>query len=217
MTTRGWTNYNFIGRKTDYNTNHQGMGGYAIHDFVIPPAEMRVGFTENPFYNPNTQLLDFNYYMTNNSFTGDIDYLILEHGVNDLLTYNRTPEQIVADLKIFIDQLHINYPNCKVLLCGLVHPSPLNDFYDAYLQSERIHPINKAYDGFAADALYSGFVTYVPVCVGFDADYGYQFTTAPAYRNSTEQVKVLSDYLHPNEAGYCMEADQVKAAFLAII
>ncbi|UPO88341.1 SGNH/GDSL hydrolase family protein [Niallia sp. Man26] len=215
VTQRGWSNYKFIGRKTSFGVKHQGMGGYAIHDFVIPPEQMRTGFTENPFRNPTTLKLDFKYYMSNNGFTGDIDYMFLEHGVNDLLAYSRTPEQIVSDLKLFINQLHLDYPNCKVFLCGLVPASPINDFYNAYMHNIDVLNINKAYDDFSVETNYSSFVTYVPVAAGFNVEYGYPYEMQPAYRNATELKKVLTDYLHPNEPGYCMEADQMIAAFLA--
>jgi len=215
---KGWTNYKFIGQKTnDDGIKHQGMGGYAIHDFVIPPEQMRANFNINPFYNPTTKKLDFKYYMSNNGFEGDIDFMFLGHGVNDLLTYGRTPDQIVADIKTFIDQLHVDYPNCKVLMSGLVPLSPLNDMYDAYLHNNKVLDVNKAYDDFAAGSSYSSFVTYVPVCAEFNVDYAYEYEMKAAYKYSNELIKVLKDWLHPYKPGYAMIANQQKSAFLSVI
>ena len=217
VTQKGWSNFKFIGQKTDFGVRHQGMGGYAIRDFVIPPEQMRANFNNNPFYNPATGKLDFKYYMSNNGFTGDIDYLYLGHGINDVLTYSRTPEQIVADIKTFIDQLHVDYPNCKILLGGLVPLSPLNDMYSVYLHNNKVLDVNKAYDDFAAGSSYSSFVTYVPVAAEFNADYAYDYEMKVAYKNSTEQVKVLKDWLHPYDPGYCMISNQIVSALLSII
>ena len=217
VTQKGWTNYKFIGQKTTFGVNHQGMGGYAIYDFVRPISELRPGFNSNPFYNPATQKLDFKYFMSNNGFAGEMDYMFFEHGINDVLTYNRTPEQIVGDIKTFIDQLHADYPNCKILISGLVPLSPLNDMYSEYLHRNKILDVNKAYDDFAAQSAYSGFVKYVPVATEFNVDYAYEYEMKTAYKNSTELKKILKDWLHPYDPGYCMEANQQISAFLSVI
>lgn len=211
----GLTNLNFIGSKTSSKgTKHEGRGGYGFHDFVCPVEDRRPGFDSNPFYNPDTSSLDFKYYLSNLKVSGNIDYMIIHLSVNDYGIWNFTAEQMIADAKTFIDKLHTDYPDCKIILDGVIFASEENDKKNAYQYNLVMESYNKAIENMCKDTSYSAFLTYSPVHVGFDTDYGYPFTMESPYDGSTEKIKVLSDDLHPNECGYYMIADETIATFL---
>ena len=216
--TYGLTNYNFIGGKVSPNGNrHQGMGGYGFHDFVCSVDERRPAFSYNPFYNETTEKLDFKNYLSNLGVTGTLDYVIIHLGVNDYLAWKRNATQILEDAKTFINALHSDYPNCKILLNGLIPVSEENEEVNVYLYNKDIFEINKAYNDLGLDTNYSPFLKHVPVAPTFDTIHGYPYEMVQAYRDSDEMVKRLTDKLHPNDAGYNMIADCDISAFCYLI
>lgn len=220
----GWANYKFIGTKTDGSYKNEGNSGYSWEDYAYAPddsAHGRPEVTTNPFWNSTLGKLDFKKYMTDNSFTGDIDYAVIMLGWNDWLALLRDVDTIIATAKIFVNALHTDYPNCKILLCGLNTTSPYpcsKTEMEIYTVNDFILRLSDAYDNkIANDATYSSYVRYVPITACFDAEYGMQHSQLPANSRTTETIKYCTDQVHPASNGYLQMADTILATFLTLI
>jgi hypothetical protein len=73
----------------------------------------------NPFWNSGTSSLDFAGYCSRNGYSG-IDYCYILLGWNNI---TMTGADLVVEGKKFVDKLHSEYPNCKVVIMGLEVPS----------------------------------------------------------------------------------------------
>lgn len=111
-------------------------------------------------------------------------------GINDI-GRGHTNEEIVANYAAMIDAIRANNPACEFLLVSVLPTT--SAFYTG--QQGKIVQLNEAYKLFASET--SG-VTYVDVYPAFTAkagDYAYP--------------ELLSDGLHPNQAGYAKMAEVI--------
>lgn len=111
----------------------EGREGWRWTDFagttVNSNGEKIINQTNSPFIN-DSGVFDFNYYMTNNSYSG-VDIVTLALGVNDISNYSAIPnavsnytiEQIIANaktsMKIMIDSIQAYDDTIKI---GVVPP-----------------------------------------------------------------------------------------------
>ncbi|WP_025907732.1 SGNH/GDSL hydrolase family protein [Priestia flexa] len=211
-----FTNLNFIGTKSDtingVTALNEGRGGYTLDDFTKTDNTTGRGTTyPNPFLNNGS--VNIADYMSRNGFSGNVDYAIIELGVNNIVVFNNDVATIKAKMKSLIDLILSSYPNCKIFLSGLVPLSKINASSDVFTHNSLVLNVNKAYEELCEDVNYSSKCIYVDTGVFFDTEYGYQYENKP-YRGSSEQRKVQTDWLHPSEAGYYMMADTISSAVI---
>lgn len=68
-----------IGTKGTGDNKHQGYAGWTYQDFLNASR----GVNTNPFYNPQTEAFDFNYYLASNSLAAP-DSVYVQLGTNDV-------------------------------------------------------------------------------------------------------------------------------------
>lgn len=205
----GFTNFNFVGSRTSdkegMTTKHEGHAGYTVTDFVKLDNTLGKGTgSPNPFL--FTGALSITTLLSNSGFSGTVDSVVIELGVNDVLS-NWTTDSITTNLTTLINQIRIEYPNSAIYIVGLVFVSNDNDFLNIELHNKKVQDLNKAYEilvGTLTD------VYYVDVCMLFDTNYGYPYEMVALYDNA-ETVKVQTDYLHPYRVGYDMESECIVA------
>lgn len=215
----GVTNINYVGQYTDTNTNsgnrYEGHGGYRAYDFINDPSLLRPEFPNNPFWNPTTRKVDFKYYCDNVVNVNGLDYVYIHLGVNDKLTDNLVGEQgnneIVSRIVELVNYIHASYPNCKVIVDGLVTLSEDNEFTNFYYYRKDIFDYNSKLE-LALSQINNAY--YIPSCLRFDSKYGYEYVYEKAYDNSDETRKVVKEWLHPSWVGYKMIADEVIPTFI---
>ena len=215
----GVTNINYVGTRTDTNTNsgnrYEGHGGYRAYDFINDPSLLRPEFPNNPFWNPTTRKVDFKYYCDNVVSVNGLDYVYIHLGVNDKLTDNLVGEQgnneIVSRIVELVNYIHASYPNCKVIVDGLVTLSEDNEFTNFYYYRKDIFDYNSKLE-LALSQINNAY--YIPSCLRFDSKYGYGYVYEKVYDNSGETRKVVKEWLHPSLVGYKMIADEVVPTFI---
>lgn len=215
----GVTNINYVGQYTDTNTNsgnrYEGHGGYRAYDFINDPSLLRPEFPNNPFWNPTTRKVDFKYYCDNVVNVNGLDYVYIHLGVNDKLTDNLVGEQgnneIVSRIVELVNYIHASYPNCKVIVDGLVTLSEDNEFTNFYYYRKDIFDYNSKLE-LALSQINNAY--YIPSCLRFDSKYGYEYVYEKVYDNSDETRKVVKEWLHPSWVGYKMIADEVVPTFI---
>jgi lysophospholipase L1-like esterase len=205
----GLSNYKFIGTRSDGTNSNEGRAGYTWTDYLSAPE-----VKENPFWNPNTNALDFVHYMNSNGFTGDLDYVTILLGHNDVDVLQSTNSSIITKAKTFIDALHRDYPNCKMFLVGLNPTSPYNNRKDTYATNKVKMELSHMYEMLCLDPMYSDFLVYVPATAQFDAEYNMQHTMLPANSRTAETVKTCIDDVHPADSGYFQFSDALVRAMV---
>lgn len=99
-----------LGSDGNYN---EGRAGWTAADYF---TDRQYGGVTNPFYNPTTETFDFNYYMTNQGYSG-VDYVIIQLGINDLYNSDASAiEPLWNNISGMIDSIKSYDSNIKVIL-----------------------------------------------------------------------------------------------------
>jgi hypothetical protein len=207
------TNIEFIGTLGD-TTKHEGRSGWTWNNY----NSLKDG--ENPFWSVAEGRNDFLAYSTAHSFTG-IDYCYILLGWN---SWNTTPASIVTQGKAFVDQLHTDYPACKVVIMGLQVPQ-LDGYGENYGTDaglnyyENLHfvfALNKAYEDWTKEAAYSGFMSFIHLSSQFDTDNNMPTSTRTVNVRSATTETYGTNAVHPATEGYYQIADTAYRKFMAI-
>lgn len=101
-----------LGDNSGTNKN-EGRAGWSAQDYLTDRQYQGV---VNPFYNPSTQTFDFDYYMSNQGYTG-VDFVVLQLGINDLYNYDDTKiEPTWAAMETIIDSILAYNSGIKIIL-----------------------------------------------------------------------------------------------------
>ena len=207
----GLSNIEFIGTKGTSPANYEGYDGWKWDSYIN---------NGNPFYNTSVNRNDFINYCSVNSFSG-IDYCFILLGWNEIGNKAFTPESYqttIDNAKTFINQLHTDYPNCKIAILGLEVPSfdglgysygSNIDTWNYYFCLQSVFALNIAYQNLASDPTYSGFVDFIQTSAVFDSDNNMQAITANVNVRSNKTELLGSDGVHPALEGYLQIADAV--------
>ena len=218
----GFNNFNFIGTKIDTltidGTNNEvtcaneGRGGYTIDDYLKDNDTKGRGTTfPNPFLSNGA--VSIKNYMTRNGFEGDLDYLIVELGVNNIVAFNDEPAVIKEKMTRFISMVLSEYPNCRIFICGLLGISKINEIYDHIHHNSKVLNVNKEYELLCETDAFKNNCIYVDTNTFFDVEFAYPYSNFN-YRGSSESKKKITDWLHPSKAGYYMVTDTIVSAFV---
>ena len=213
------TKIKMVGTSTFNDTGtevpREGNGGYRAWDFINDPANLRDEFPSNPFWNSSAGKVDFRNYVENVIHENSLDYAIIHLGINDKLTDNLQDTngnaEIVNRIKTLVNYIHTDYPNCKVFVDGLVTISKFTEFNEYEQYRDDIFEYNNMLESELSNM---NNTFYVPVLTTFNDDYAYEYVYKNDYAYSDETYKVVTEWLHPNKAGYKMIADQIIACFL---
>lgn len=166
--------------------------------------------SNNPFYHQEAGCNDFARYAARMGAPG-IDCCIT------LLTWNGTKEisQVVAQGKVFVDRLHQQYPNCKILLMGLQVPNEdgmgesygSSEVWNYFVMEQYVHDLNRAYEDWCREPAYRAFLSFVQISGQFDTEYGGAFDGRPANPRSAERERLGINGVHPAPQGYLQIAD----------
>ena len=204
----GFTKLNFIGLNSktinDVTCLNQGRGGATITDYIKTDNSQGQGWN-NPFnFNGN---ISFTQYCNDNSWDG-LDIVIINLGVNDLIVYGKeNKSDIKTKLSQLIDYIHADYPNCMIYVNGLIYVHKENNTKNHIIHNKDAMYINSEYEALLSQDKYSSFCRYVDQGFSFLIDYGFSYKKVKAYPNSLEEVKIITDWLHPSELGFDMMAE----------
>ncbi|MEZ7173580.1 SGNH/GDSL hydrolase family protein [Sporosarcina sp. OR05] len=90
------SNINLVGTMGTEHNKYEGRGGWTAEKYRTNAIYSN---KQNPFYNPSTEDFDFGYYMNNQGFS-DLDFVIINLGINDVFAYN-------SDVELKNDSAHI--------------------------------------------------------------------------------------------------------------
>ena len=216
----GLTNLNFVGHKEDTNDTvtckNCGIGGITLMDYIkTDNSQGRPESTwNNPFlYDGNVSLVK---YMEQYANAETIDYAIIECGVNDLIVgisnYDTIAGTTVDRMRSLVDIIHSQYPDCKIFCVGQKYANNIQTVINTLSFNKLVMGMNKGYADMCENASYSSFCTYVDIALLFDSVHFSPYKMVPIYKGSEETVRVIMDWLHPNNAGFYEIAEQIAGA-----
>lgn len=192
-----------LGTRTSLNdtlNRHEGWSGKTTTDLVS--ASTLNGET-NPFYNPATSTFDFNYYMTNNGYTG-VDYVFINMGTNDTKENNRKYAAIIANYNTLIKSIKAYNSNIKICIGMTILQTTLNSF--TYIQRNAVLGLIKEFKNSFASREGEG-IYLVPNYVHLDSANDFSYTTMAVNPRTTDTVKNAADLVHPAPVGFYKVAD----------
>ncbi len=215
---------NLLGTISSSNVKHEGIGGWQWSNFVKGASN-----TLSPFKSTTASTdISFIDYCNKNGYPGiDECYILLTwNGIGGRMREFSFSDDIGKYAKIFIDQLHSDYPNCKITLMGIPCPSVnagLGSYYeisyaigDNYGQFVTAQNYNDFLETWCKDPNYSSFMRYVDVKGQFDSEYNMPTTPKKVNtQNSTTEPIGDSMGMHPTTNGYNQIGDAFYRALMS--
>lgn len=166
----------------------------------------------NPFWNPSTDQLDFQYYISLWEFP-EPDFFIIQFTWNDLATWasNASINSFIDTIKTVIDKFHSDYPNAKVIFSIEPMGSLLPSNFDADGKLYSVLKFAQALiDTFDTDEEYNTWFRISPSYMGVDRYNGYASSnTTLCERYSEVTTKIAGDTVHCNSEGMKQIADVI--------
>lgn len=211
-----------LGTKGNAPNLHEGISGWTI-DMYYSLSEF--DGTKNAFWNPDTEKFDFSYYMNEQGYL-DVDYVILNLGINDIFGvsyYTSSKDDVEKKINTMISQYHEMIEsihqfdaNIKIGLAITIPPSYSQDafgknygtVYSRWRYREHYFLWCKRLIEEFKDKEKDG-VFLVPVYTNLDTQYnmGIEYVQANARSPETIETTIANGSVHPNEFGYWQIAD----------
>lgn len=215
----GLTNTNLVGVNTnldDSENRFTATGGYSWDNYTKNPSLLPAKLGDNHLWNPNTNDIDFNYFMQKYGNGETINYAVVLVGWNDYDMRTTTWKDYATEgisaierkARKFIGRLHEQYPNCHILLVGYhvsttaernMHP---NLPYEA--RNKFVWELNDLYKSFEDEF---SFVHFVHVASQFDSYNNMRKKATKPNIYATNTVEMVTDDVHPAPEGYYQYGD----------
>lgn len=212
-----------LGTLTGSSVKHEAIIGWQWLNFVKGSSG-----TPSPFKSTSASTdISFKDYCSKNGYTGiDECYILLTwNGIGGRMREFSFSDDIGKYAKIFIDQLHADYPNCKITLMGIPCPSVnagLGAYYeisyaigDNYAQFVTAQNYNDFLETWCKDSNYSSFMRFVDVKAQFDSEYNMP-TTPKKVNTQNTTTEPIGDGMgmHPTTNGYNQIGDAFYRALM---
>lgn len=136
------SNVEFVGTMGSGSNRFEGRGGWSSATYR---TDELYNNTHNPFYNPEKKDFDFNYYMDNQGYS-DINFVIINLGINDVIGYKSKQEivdnidNIVANFDHILKSIQSYDSNIKIAINLPIPPTDneemfVNEFGNSLSQS----------------------------------------------------------------------------------
>ena len=218
-------NYKVKGAPADASgvlTRQSGSGGDAVINYSSFSEE-----TYCPFYDEETEQPDFAHY-ADLYCDGRIDVLIAYMGnANEGIRGDSSDEYIeskVNDMKVVLDALHADFPDCKVIVGTAACPNPWYGYeYDygassaAKTWTERcgLYKYSKAVEEFLRGDGYRDWCVFACTNTEVDSEYCYPTAEKAVNTRMTGTMEVIgTNGQHPKLEGYQMIADSFYRCFV---
>lgn len=215
----GLTNTKLVGVNTnldDSENRFTATGGYSWDNYTKDPALLPSNLGNNHLWNPNTDDIDFNYFMQKYGNGETINYVVALIGWNDYDMRNTTWKDYATEgisaierkARKFIGRLHEQYPNCHVLLVGYhvsttaernMHPSLPYESRNKF-----VWELNDLYKSFEDEF---SFVHFIHTASQFDSYNNMRKQNTKPNIYAVNTIEMVTDDVHPAPEGYYQYGD----------
>lgn len=190
-------------RKTDKGNAHEGYGGWGAGSLRY--VESALGKT-NSFYNPDTKLFDYEYYLSKHPEQELPDIVQINFGINDTNRFvedetGKTQTQ-TQHIQFIIDQIKAKAPKTKFII-GLTHSAARWTNFDGVPGVNRdeisalVKKTNADFGNREKENIYLN-----PMYVALDPFWDMQYEEVASNRNSSHKTYKGLDSHHPSIEGY---------------
>ena len=169
----------------------------------------------NPFWNPISDELDFNYYIHKWNYNSP-DVVVFSIGYNDVGNGKyHTVESlapIIAKAKVAVDRMHADYPNAKIVL----NVNPLgyggdtsNEISESMRSNNQITYYEALINEFGETTEYKSYVVVCPSFMFVDRVDAYNLKTVTIGRRISKTITTAGDVTHCNTDGMNQIADAI--------
>lgn len=177
----------------------------------------------NPFWNPTSDELDFNYYINKWNYNSP-DVVVFSIGYNDVGNGKyHTVESlapIIAKAKVAVDRMHADYPNAKIVL----NVNPLgyggdtsNEISESMRSNNQITYYEALINEFGETTEYKSYVVVCPSFMFVDRVDAYNLKTVTIGRRISKTITTAGDVTHCNTDGMNQIADSIVAYIYYLI
>lgn len=190
-------------RKTIKGNPHEGYGGWGAG--TLRYVESALGKT-NSFYNPNTKMFDYDYYLKHHPEQELPDIVQINFGINDTNRFvedeNGKAQTQTQHIQFIIDQIKAKAPKAKFIV-GLTHSAARWTNFDGVPGVNRdeisalVKKTNADFGNREKENIYLN-----PMYVALDPFWDMQYEEVASNRNSSHKTYKGLDSHHPSIEGY---------------
>lgn len=207
-----------LGTKGAAPNLHEGISGWTI-DMYYSMEEF--DGTANAFFNPDTQVFDFGYYMIKQGYS-DLDYVIFNLGINDVFSVSdetdlrNTVDNMLSQYGQMIKSIKAFDDNIKIGLAITIPPAYSQDAFGLNHGTDYVRWRYKRHNYLWCKSLINEFkdqeendIYLVPIHVNLDTKYNMGMEQVQVNARNPQMVEVIpaNGSVHPNEYGYWQIAD----------
>lgn len=166
---------------------------------------------QNPFWDESAGKVDIKKYVEAQGAEKVDEVIVLLGWNNTGIGENPYKQQV----RIFLNNFHTAYPDCKVTLVGLQVPlhdgfgSSYGTAWNYYEKLQYVWNFQQWYIDITHEEAYSGFVSYVSIAGQFDSVNNMPMKQIPVNNRNPNTETVCSNGVHPAQAGYLQIADAI--------
>lgn len=201
-------NFTLLGtRKTDKGNSHEGYGGWGAG--TLHYVQSALG-KDNAFYNPETKIFDYDYYLKQHPEQALPDIVQINFGINDTNRFvedangkNMTQTQ---HIQFIIDQIKAKSPETKFII-GLTHSAARWTNFNNIpgVNRDEISSLVKKTNADFGDREKEN-IYLNPMYVALDPYWDMQYEEIKSNRNSDHKTIIGTDQHHPSSVGYANNA-----------
>lgn len=209
------TDTKLIGRSIGQGSGNKftGTGGYSWANYTENPNTLPTAYPNNYLWVDSYNNISMKHFVQNTLNETQLDYLVILLGWNDYENGAFAMKFNWSDLKMrakkLIENTHIGFPNCKIILEGYHYMYPYNrksygNTMPQVRQNKYIYDLNRLYQEIANEYDY---VTFVQMSCQIDVLHNMAMESTKANKRSVKTIEYCKDCVHPANEGFYQYSD----------